>query len=330
MNNVIATGHIVRCMSIAGAVAHYGGEAVFIGADSQAADMVCSNGYRHICLNTKWDDMESETQALIKLIKKEKIRTLLIDSYMVTKYYFDVLKDYANLIYIDDSADEVYSVGGIICYAGYYKKLGLDLKYDESKLMAGPRYTPLRREFWDNEKKAVNKNINNILIMSGGTDPYGFLLKLVNNLDLSKYNCVKVICGRYYKDMEPLESFASMHDNIIIINHTGRVKKYMAEADVVISAGGTTLYELCACGTPSISYSMADNQMPNVNQFNEDRLIPYAGDLRKDNVVSNVMTLLESPCMRYESRIVVSSRMQELIDGRGAKRIAREILDKFI
>lgn len=326
MNNVIATGHMVRCMSIAGALAHYGAEAIFIGADSQAADMVSSYGYRHICLNTKWDDMESETDSLIKLIKKEKISTLLIDSYMVTKYYFDVLKDYADLLYIEDTADEVYSVDGIICYAGYYRKLGLSSKYDKSKLIVGPQYTPLRREFWDNEKKTVNKNVKNILIMSGGTDPYGLLLELTKNLDLSKYDCVKVICGRYYKDMQALKSFGAMHDNIIIINHTDQIKKHMTEADVVISAGGTTLYELCACGTPSISYSMADNQLLNVEQFCEDKLIPYAGDLRQDAVVSNVLALLESQSMQYESRKEVSSKMQELIDGRGAKRIARKII----
>ena len=100
----------------------------------------------------------------------------------------------------------------------------------------------------------------------------------------------------------------------------------MTEADVVISAGGTTLYELCACGTPSISYSMADNQLLNVEQFCEDKLIPYAGDLRQDAVVSNVLALLESQSMQYESRKEVSSKMQELIDGRGAKRIARKII----
>ncbi len=326
MNNIVATGHIVRCMSIAGAVSHFGGEAVFIGADSQAAEMVSSYGYRHICLNTKWDDMESETKSLIKYIRKEKITTLLIDSYMVTKYYFDVLKDYTELLYIEDTADEVYAVDGIICYAGYYRELGLSSKYDESKLILGPQYTPLRREFWDNEKKEVNQNIKNLLILSGGTDPYGFILELVKSIDLSKYINVKVVCGRYYKDMKALESFSAMHDNIIIIEHTSQIKKYMTEADVVISAGGTTLYELCACGTPAISYSMADNQLLNVKHFCEEELIPYAGDLRRDDVVSNVLTVLESQYMQYESRKNISLNMQQLIDGRGAKRIARKII----
>lgn len=326
MNNVIATGHIVRCMSIAEAVAYYGGETVFIGADSQAADMVSSYGYRYICLNTKWDDMNAETETLIKLIKKEKIRTLLVDSYMVTKKYFDVLKDYVRLLYIEDTADEVYSVEGIICYAGYYQKLGLKLKYDESKLIIGPQYTPLRKEFWVNERKNIDDTIKNILVLSGGTDPYGFILKLVNNLDLSKYESVKVICGRYYNDMQALASFGKIHDNMFIINHTDNIKKYMTEADVVISAGGTTLYELCACGTPSISYSMSDNQLMNVRQFCEDKIIPYAGDLRQDDVASNVLMLLDAKCMEYESRKGVSLRMQEMIDGRGAKRIARKLI----
>ena len=62
----------------------------------------------------------------------------------------------------------------------------------------------------------------------------------------------------------------------------------MQEADLAISAGGTTLYELCAVGTPTICYSMADNQLDNVRQFEKDGLMYYAGDARQDGFVSGV------------------------------------------
>lgn len=37
------------------------------------------------------------------------------------------------------------------------------------------------------------------------------------------------------------------------------IENYMKRADVAVSAGGSTLYELCAVGTPTISYALADN-----------------------------------------------------------------------
>ena len=51
------------------------------------------------------------------------------------------------------------------------------------------------------------------------------------------------------------------------------IEQFMMEADVVISAGGSTLYELCAVGVPTISYSIADNQLNNVRKFHEDGII---------------------------------------------------------
>lgn len=70
------------------------------------------------------------------------------------------------------------------------------------------------------------------------------------------------------------------------------IEKYMMEADIAISAGGSTLYELCAIGTPTISYSFADNQLDNVTKFAEDGLIAYAGDARYQNVVPKIIDIL--------------------------------------
>ncbi|MCR5796546.1 MAG: hypothetical protein K6G63_01315 [Eubacterium sp.] len=35
----------------------------------------------------------------------------------------------------------------------------------------------------------------------------------------------------------------------------------MQKCDIAISAAGSTLYELCACGVPTITYTTADNQI---------------------------------------------------------------------
>ena len=95
----------------------------------------------------------------------------------------------------------------------------------------------------------------------------------------------------------------------------------MEKADLAISAGGTTLYELSAKGTPAISYSFADNQLKNVHQFEQDGLIPYAGDVRYDDVYDNIYRLYQE----YDAlnlRKACSERMQKVIDGQGAARIA--------
>ena len=101
----------------------------------------------------------------------------------------------------------------------------------------------------------------------------------------------------------------------------------MREADLAVSAGGTTLYELCAVGTPAISYAIADNQLENVKKFEEDRLIAYAGDIRKDHVIDHIIDYLKIYDLNWQIRQERSLKVQKLVDGKGALRIANALMD---
>ena len=98
----------------------------------------------------------------------------------------------------------------------------------------------------------------------------------------------------------------------------------MSECDLALSAGGTTLYELCAVGIPSISFATADNQLNAADTFAKKHIIPYAGDIRfsSDDVLDNITAFLyenfHSNKMRQES----SRCMRDFIDGNGSARIA--------
>jgi spore coat polysaccharide biosynthesis predicted glycosyltransferase SpsG len=121
------------------------------------------------------------------------------------------------------------------------------------------------------------------------------------------------------------------YSNIYFHKQVENMKDYMACADVAVSTGGVTLYELCAVGTPTISFLIADNQLDNVTQFQEDGLIDYAGDMREggfsDEVADRAALYLEAYHEDEKLRWERSLKMQKLVDGKGAKRIA-EILKK--
>jgi spore coat polysaccharide biosynthesis predicted glycosyltransferase SpsG len=101
----------------------------------------------------------------------------------------------------------------------------------------------------------------------------------------------------------------------------------MSSCDLAVSAAGTTLYELCALGVPSISFTMADNQLTTANAFAAVEAIPCAGDLRTgvDAVLDEVLRFIteSSP----EKRKAAHETMSSLIDGKGALRIAEAIAE---
>lgn len=323
INDVIATGHVMRCLSIADAAQKWGENTTFILADEQGKQYIEDRGYRTIVLYTKWNDMESELPVLLEKIQKEKICSILVDSYQVTNNYMITLSEYVKTLYIDDLNEIEGFVHTLICYMSYWEKLHLDEKYLHSTLLLGLQYAPMRAVFQNINEKLIRDNIENILLLSGGTDSFHVLEQILDVIKDKGFREITIICGRYYKDEAALREKYKDYASIQIYKSVDNIEKYMMWADLAISAGGTTLYELCACGTPTISYAIADNQLENVRSFSEKEIIDYAGDIRCDNVISNIDKLITENC-DVKLRRERSKKMQKLVDGNGASRIVKE------
>lgn len=327
MNTEIATGHMMRCIAIADAIAALGERVTFILADNQASQLLEQRGYPAIILGTRWNDKTREIPSIMECIINNHIHVMLVDSYQVTNEYMKSISQMTKVYYIDDLGEKVFPVKGIICYMNYYNKFNFSSKYSSGeKLMLGTKYTPLRQEFKKIETKSVSRKINSLLILSGGTDPYNFIWEFLERLDIRNYEEIWVICGRYYEKYQEIVAKYSCNKNVKIRKAIDKVAEYMLRSDVAISAGGTTLYELCACGTPTVTYSFADNQLENVKSFEQQGLMLYAGDLRKDCVIDNALRILKSDFALQSVRQKIAQKMQHLVDGYGASRIAEELI----
>ena len=96
-----------------------------------------------------------------------------------------------------------------------------------------------------------------------------------------------------------LAVMAGKDSRIVLHEQVSDMAALMSTCDLAFSAGGTTLYELCAVGVPSVSFSMADNQLPGVKAFDDANLIPWAGDIRDneifyDDAVEKLTALLKN------------------------------------
>lgn len=322
MNEVIATGHIMRCLSIADAAKEMGKDTVFITADEKPVNVLRSRGYEPIVLQSKWNDMESELEVLIPLIQEEVITKLLVDSYQVSREYLARLEEHTEVFYLDDLDAFEYPVSNVICYANYYKKLSYMNYKEDVRFYAGTSYMPIRKVFQNCKPKVIKEKIENIMILSGGSDNYHMIENITELFKNNEEVQVDIICGAFYPDFEGLKRKFADCGNLCFYQNVSNLEEFMEKADLAVSAGGTTLYELSAKGTPTISYAFADNQLKNVEQFDEDGLIPYAGDVRVDDVYGNICRLYEK-CKKATVRKSYSEKMQQVIDGRGASRIAK-------
>lgn len=331
-NAQIATGHIMRCLSIANALKEQGEEVTFVTADEYGNSFLLDSGFAHICLQTKWDDLEQEIDLLTGLIVENGVKLLVLDTYSVTAHYMAALKKITKLAYIDDLHAFIYPCDILINYSIYANTLPYKQEYTDTKLLLGCQYAPLRKQFIGLQAPQIKKQIENILILTGGTDSENLTGNLVEYI-LSKAYLkgirTEVICGKFYHYRKELEQVAKDNQDVAVLNHVENIQEHMQKADVVVSAGGSTLYELCACGIPTISYALAENQIQNVKTFQELELIPYAGDIRAgmESLCEEICRLLNVYQYDVKRRKTQSVRMKEAVDGRGSIRIARIVLE---
>lgn len=321
-NNIIATGHLFRCISIAEALREHGEDVTFVMADNNGVSIL-EGRFPYIILDTDWRDMNSELAILRDILVQENAKKLIIDSYQVTENYLSELKKYVKTIYIDDVNAFYYDVDELICYANYYRNNKYEERYSKTKLLLGCNYVPLRKEFRNVPDKVIKPDVDELLIMSGGTDSYNYIGNILENIDSSQYKRVNAICGRYNVNYDVLYK-KYKGTNVNIVRSADNIIDYMLNADIAISASGVTLYELCACGTPTLSYVMADNQIDNAIQFDKDGIIAYMGDIRKGNVINNIINNLKTYDMK--TRQIQSLRMKKYVDKNGALNIAEEVI----
>lgn len=323
MNPIIATGHIMRCLSIADAIVDLGERVIFVTADDYPIEVIKQRGHEVVVLGTNWQNMEDELPCLLELIVKMNIDSILVDSYQVTANYLQTLKESVRVSYLDDLDKFFYPVDKLICYANYYSVLSYGKQAEKTGYYLGMKYAPLRRAFQNSQAKIINKRIENILLLSGGSDSYGILERMTDLFKDNKEITLTVVCGSFYKNYERLVEKYKDYSNLVFCKNVSNIEEYMRNADLAISAGGTTLYELCAVGTPAISYSFVDNQLYTVKQFEKDGLIAYAGDVRTEDIFSNVIEYFEQYKSNERLRQERSLKMQQMVDGKGAKRIAK-------
>ena len=331
VNSQIGMGHAMRCLSIADALRSLGKEVAFVTADHNGEVLLKERGYDMICLNSRWDAPWQELEGLLRLIQTNPAEYMIVDKYEVSENYLKKLNEMIKVVYIDDLNQFIYPCDCLIAYANYYKKFEYPKHYKSTKLLLGTKYVPLRREYSDQREKNINSVGNKVIFLSGGTDNYGvtvaFVRELIKQQLLDSYR-IRIICGAFHKDIEQFGKLAEDYgNNIEILIQVKDMWKHMQWADMAVSAGGTTLYELSACGTPFIAYTIADNQFDNVSCFERENHIYYAGDMRQNpeknmkRLVCELNLLMNDEKRRKE----ISKSLQRLVDGNGSMRIAEAL-----
>ena len=332
-NKILGTGHIMRCLSIADAVKARGSECVFVTADNSLSDVIKARGYENVILGTDFQNMEAELPALENVLSEKKPVGVVVDSYYVTARYLTELGTHVPVTYIDDLASFAYPVDRLINYnvyadEDYYISLYKKAEVRIPQFCMKPSFAPLRAGFKGIGAFEIKEKVENVLVLTGGADPLHVALNFAHEVSEHPVGSLKynIVVGGLSQDVVALQTISESRSDIELFQNVSDMKSLMLSNDLAVSAAGSTQYELCACGVPTINYVFADNQIPGMEGFSKAGIMISTGDVRTDkNIFVKLYDSINELAENAELRKELSLKAQHLVDGRGAERIA-EIL----
>ncbi|MBR0173654.1 MAG: hypothetical protein IJQ21_12795 [Lachnospiraceae bacterium] len=192
-NEQIGMGHMMRCLTIAQALAARREPVVFLCADDDSAKLPQKQGFRTIVLRSDYQNMESELPGLSVILadnarvkaeerkkrhpgalvsKSAERPVILVDSYFVTDSYLAVLRAFGKVVLIDDNMERSWPVDRVLNYNFHADPEAYAALYgsDGTRFFTGPFFAPVRQQFANRDYR-VMQDVKCVLVLSGGSDP---------------------------------------------------------------------------------------------------------------------------------------------------------------
>ncbi len=333
----IGTGHVMRCLALAQAWQDTGGNAIFVMAESTAAVRTrlafekC--GVISLPLHPGGTEDACKTR---ELSERHDAEWVVIDGYSFGAGYEEqVHAGGRKILCVDDDGKRDAYVSDIVLNQNlnareeFYDGCGA-----ETQLLLGTRFSLLRREFapWRKWKREISSSGRKVLVTLGGSTPSEIGVRVMEALASMKLDGLRAmfVLGGSTPDTTALENCATRFPEIITIRRdTSNMATLMAESDIAISAAGSTCWELCFLGLPSLLIDVATNQTQIALELSRQHCALYAGGANNFSVAElafSVETLLRSE----ETRRTLSNRCRQLVDGLGAERVVSAMRNRTV
>ncbi|MCK4379248.1 MAG: GNAT family N-acetyltransferase, partial [Deltaproteobacteria bacterium] len=191
------------------------------------------------------------------------------------------------------------------------------------RLLLGPRYALLDSSFARQAGGGEGESGNRLFVFFGGsdaTDETGKTLAALPLLDNRQLQ-LDVVIGSGNPYREKIEKQAASFKQVTLHYQVDTMASLMVKADIALGAGGTTTWERCCLGLPSIVISVADNQTALSETLGLDGRILYLGEaaqVRGETIARAVQSLLDFSWWRRS----LGRRSRELVDGYGCRRLS--------
>jgi len=325
-NVAIGTGHVMRCIALAQAWQDAGGNALFVmaAATPSIEARLRVEGAKVIRLESA-PGTPADSIATRELAKQEGAAWVVVDGYQFDANYQSALRSAGlKVLFVDDNGESSPYSADLVLNQNLHASEDMYRRRDaHTRLLLGPRYILLRREFrfWRKRKVEVPERARRILVTMGGSDPENVTEQILQVLLAESGLELTVVVGGSNPHVETIESLITgTNRSVRLLKDVANMPPLMVWADLAVAGAGTTSWEMCMMGLPAALCTVAANQEKIASELARlgaavDLGYPCKAPRRKTEAA------LRQLVSSAERRSKMSARGREIVDGHGAERV---------
>lgn len=338
-SNVLGSGHIMRCITLAKELQKEH-QVNFICAEHEGnlIDLLIENGFvvhvikpseiieNNIVSNFSYD-WEKDLEESLSILKNIKCDYLIIDHYFLDdRWEKRISANVGVLVVLDDLKNREHWCDILIDqnFQTATTNPYLNLMKKNTTFLLGKKYALLRDEFIENRKSTLN-SISSIFVYFGASDTTSETLALLQafSRQKNKYH-LKVVIGYANSSRDEIISKYDNYEGIELFDQNNSISLLMKECDISIGAGGSTTWERCCIGLPSIVIPVADNQLKPMKELEKAGVI-YLLEDNQPQKYEELFSKLNS--FDLDFWLSIQKKGIDMFDGHGKARIKNVIME---
>jgi UDP-2,4-diacetamido-2,4,6-trideoxy-beta-L-altropyranose hydrolase len=325
----IGTGHLIRCLTLADALARHGARAHFIsrGLAPRLCALVAERGHQLTTLeacDSAGCAEEDDAAQTLRALGAQAWSWIVVDHYELGQPWEQRVRTLGRVLAIDDLANRPHACDLLLDqnlvsaistrYAG--------LVPEACGVLLGPTYALLDPLYADLHDRVPPREgaIERVLISFGGFDP-DFLTEraLEALIDVKRPEVeVDVVMADEIRAAE-IERRSRADQHIHVHRHLATLAPLMVGADLAIGAAGSTTWERLCLGLPTLVVTFADNQTPIAEELQRRGLARWLG--HSHDVDTSTFAGALEPLLHDELDVDWSRRCAAAVAGRGTSRV---------
>lgn len=341
----IGSGHIARCLTLARVLRQQGVHVAFACRQlpGHRLDSLAAEGFETVALAQRYpdEDPQQAIEAMLPwqadiaalgqaLAQHSAFDWIIVDHYGLDHHWQTAARRWApRIAAVDDLATRTYSVDVLLNQnlsgtSAAYAKL---LKPDCQTLL-GPRFAMLRDEFCC-PAIAIKPQARLVLVNFGGFD--AAMQTHHAMLALADFHALEVdfVAGADNPAWDQMQALAIDHPNWRLHSFVSDFYRLMTEADLFVGAGGGTSWERAAMGLPTICIAVSNNQQANGEVMARSGAHVFLG-AREQVSIEQLRQAIGFVAGNQGMRQSMAERSRQLVDGRGAQRVAAALVGAML